>query len=107
MNYPFELRRREAAAIEQRRALAGLPAASAPAATPASSGPALLPGQLPRDTLGLALSGGGIRSAALCLGVLQALASKNRLRRVDFLSTVSGGGYTGAFLGRLFSRISA
>ena len=32
------------------------------------------PKALPADTLGLALSGGGIRSAAFCLGVLQALA---------------------------------
>jgi hypothetical protein len=57
---------------------------------------------LPPDSLGLALSGGGIRSAAFCLGVLQALARRNWLRRVDYLSTVSGGGYTGAFLGRFF-----
>ncbi len=57
---------------------------------------------LPADTLGLALSGGGVRSAAFCLGVLQSLARGDWLRRVDFLSTVSGGGYTGAFLGRFF-----
>lgn len=57
---------------------------------------------LPADTLGLALSGGGVRSAAFGLGVLQSLARGNWLRRVDFLSTVSGGGYIGAFLGRFF-----
>jgi hypothetical protein len=34
--------------------------------------------------------------------VLQALAEANWLRRVDILSTVSGGGYSGAFLGRFF-----
>jgi predicted acylesterase/phospholipase RssA len=56
--------------------------------------------------VGLALSGGGIRSATFCLGVLQALARKNRLRQIDFLSTVSGGGYIGGFLGRLFTRIT-
>jgi predicted acylesterase/phospholipase RssA len=39
----------------------------------------------------LCLSGGGIRSAAFCLGVLQALAEKRILRQFDFLSTVSGG----------------
>lgn len=60
------------------------------------------PTTLPADTLGLALSGGGIRSAAFCLGVLQALARHQWLRRVDYLSTVSGGGYIGAFLGRYF-----
>ena len=56
-----------------------------------------------RPTVGLALSGGGIRSASFALGVLQALARKDgphadRLRDVDYLSTVSGGGYIGASL---------
>ena len=50
------------------------------------------------DTVGLALSGGGIRSAAFSLGVLQALDRFGILRRVDYLSTVSGGGYIGASL---------
>ncbi len=57
---------------------------------------------LPSDTLGLALSGGGVRSAAFCLGVIQSLARQGWLPRVDLLSTVSGGGYIGAFLGRAF-----
>ena len=60
--------------------------------------------KLPPNTVGLALSGGGIRSATFALGVLQALAKRNRLRDVDFLSTVSGGGFIGSFLGRLFTR---
>ncbi|MEM8913446.1 MAG: hypothetical protein AAGC97_16895 [Planctomycetota bacterium] len=59
---------------------------------------------LPQDAMGLALSGGGIRSAAFCLGVIQAMAKADWLRHVDFLSTVSGGGYTGSFLGRLFDQ---
>lgn len=59
---------------------------------------------LPPDTLGLALSGGGIRSAAFSLGVIQALARGDWLRHVDFLSTVSGGGYTGTFLGRFYDQ---
>ncbi|WP_028227056.1 patatin-like phospholipase family protein [Paraburkholderia ferrariae] len=54
------------------------------------------------ETLGLAISGGGIRSAIFALGVLQALASKDALRRFDYLSTVSGGSYIGAFYGSLF-----
>jgi hypothetical protein len=52
--------------------------------------------------LGLALSGGGIRSATFNLGVLQALAQADLLKEVDYLSTVSGGGYVGSFLGRCF-----
>ena len=48
------------------------------------------------DTAGLALSGGGIRSAAFCLGALQALSEHKVLAQIDYLSTVSGGGYIGA-----------
>jgi hypothetical protein len=48
--------------------------------------------------LGIALSGGGIRSASFCLGVLQALANQRVLQKFDYLSTVSGGGYIGASL---------
>ena len=48
------------------------------------------------ETVGLALSGGGIRSATFCFGVLQVLQETGLMRGVDFLSTVSGGGYTGS-----------
>src|SRR5262245_24758109 len=37
------------------------------------------------DTRGLALSGGGIRSAAFCLGGLQALEDAGVLKQVDYL----------------------
>jgi predicted acylesterase/phospholipase RssA len=50
------------------------------------------------NVVGLALSGGGIRSAAFCLGVLQALDTTKVLDRVDYMSTVSGGGYIGCSL---------
>ena len=46
----------------------------------------------------LALSGGGIRSASFNLGVLQALAEKGLLSSVNYLSSVSGGGYINAWL---------
>jgi hypothetical protein len=42
---------------------------------------------------GLAFSGGGIRSATLGLGVLEALRDLKLLGRFDYLSSVSGGGY--------------
>jgi hypothetical protein len=42
---------------------------------------------------GLALSGGGIRSATFCLGILQSLAAEGVLEKFDYLSSVSGGGY--------------
>ncbi|MBI5741584.1 MAG: hypothetical protein HZA16_12830 [Nitrospirae bacterium] len=47
---------------------------------------------------GIAISGGGIRSAAFSLGVLQALVKRDVLKWIDYLSTVSGGGYTGSSL---------
>jgi hypothetical protein len=56
-------------------------------------------GQEPR--VGLALSGGGIRSASYCLGVIQALAYRRALPNIDYMSTVSGGGYIGASLSYL------
>jgi hypothetical protein len=53
---------------------------------------------------GLALSGGGIRSATFNLGVLQALAELKLLRGFDYLSTVSGGGYIGGWLSAWINR---
>jgi hypothetical protein len=55
---------------------------------------------LDMDLLGLAFSGGGIRSATFNLGVLQALSKIGLLRQCDYLSTVSGGGYIGSWLWR-------
>lgn len=54
--------------------------------------------------VGVAISGGGIRSATFALGVFQAWAKARVLSHIDYISTVSGGGYFGAFLGRLFDR---
>jgi Patatin-like phospholipase len=51
----------------------------------------------PEDRVGLAFSGGGIRSATFNLGVLKALHELGLLKHVDYLSTVSGGGYVGAW----------
>ena len=53
---------------------------------------------------GLAFSGGGIRSATFCLGVLQALAKHDLLRRFDYLSSVSGGGYIHQWLAAWIDR---
>jgi choline dehydrogenase-like flavoprotein len=86
--YPESLRLLEEAAIDSRRRDA-------------------LVSANPNGKVGLALSGGGIRSATFCLGVLQAFATRNRLRSIDVLSSVSGGGYIAGFLGRLFTRIPA
>ncbi len=53
-----------------------------------------------QDWVGLAFSGGGIRSATFNLGLVQALARGKLLRAVDYLSTVSGGGYLGGWLAK-------
>jgi predicted acylesterase/phospholipase RssA len=49
---------------------------------------------------GLAMSGGGLRSAIFNLGVLQALGEQQLLRDFDYLSTVSGGGFIGGWLSK-------
>jgi hypothetical protein len=51
-----------------------------------------------RRPAALCLSGGGIRSATFALGILQGLAKAGVLGKLDYLSTVSGGGYTGGWL---------
>ena len=57
-----------------------------------------------RNLIGLAISGGGIRSATIGLGFLQALAELNLLGKFDYLSTVSGGGYIGGWLAAWIKR---
>jgi len=53
--------------------------------------------------VGLSISGGGIRSASFSLGIVQTLADMHVLERVDYLSSVSGGGYTGACISSLLN----
>lgn len=65
--------------------------------------PARKRNEVARSLIGLALSGGGIRSATTNLGILQALSQMKILPMVDYLSTVSGGGYIGAALSSLLS----
>lgn len=47
---------------------------------------------------GIALSGGGIRSATINLGILKTLNKFGILQKADYLSSVSGGGYTHAYV---------
>jgi hypothetical protein len=54
--------------------------------------------------IGLAFSGGGVRSAAFCLGVAQALHHHGLWPRIGYLSTVSGGGYAGAAITATMTR---
>ena len=136
LELPPKIYKNELVAIAARRRAVGLePPPNAEEAEPKPTA---------KDRLvGLALSGGGIRSATFCLGVIQALAAKHKprkpkplipkndkglddsgtdgagaskagnieaesdakeikrgdyLRYVDYLSTVSGGGYIGGSL---------
>jgi hypothetical protein len=66
---------------------------------------ALPPQERGRPIAGLALSGGGIRSATFCLGLIQGLARNGLLRRFDYLSSISGGGYIAAAVGRLIQLV--
>jgi hypothetical protein len=58
------------------------------------------PENLPKTCL--ALSGGGIRSAAFSLGVLQGLSASGNDDKLDVISAVSGGSYT---LGWLYGQL--
>lgn len=68
----------------------------------------------PAQTFGLALSGGGLRSATINVGVMEALATESlaptgreALRRFDYLSSVSGGGWVaGAVVAALARNIA-
>lgn len=62
---------------------------------------------LPTPRSALCLSGGGIRSATFSLGVLQALAANGLLKKFNYLSTVSGGGYIGSWLSSWIAREQA
>ncbi len=61
----------------------------------------LFAGEAPdlEDSLfGIALSGGGIRSATINLGFLKVLNAFGLLEKADYLSSVSGGGYTASYV---------
>ena len=86
----------EVAAVTARRKAVGL-------TPPQNAGEAQPKPAVSDGLVGLALSGGGIRSATFSLGILQALAGAKYLKYVDYLSTVSGGGYIGGSLTWLLS----
>lgn len=47
---------------------------------------------------GLALSGGGIRSATICIGFMQLLQQRKLLDSFDYVSSVSGGSYANGYM---------
>lgn len=81
--------RAELLALAERRGGAGRNGNGAPRESLESVAPSLT---------GLALSGGGMRSACFNLGLVEALDGRELLPRFDYLSTVSGGSYVGGYL---------
>jgi hypothetical protein len=75
-----------------------------PRVTPVPADETLREAALDKALVGLAFSGGGVRSATFNLGVLQALADFGLLKYFDYLSTVSGGGYIGGWLAAWIKR---
>jgi hypothetical protein len=57
------------------------------------------------DLVGLAFSGGGIKSATFNLGLLQGLHGLKLLPLVDYVSTVAGGGFIGLFWSTWLKRL--
>ena len=51
--------------------------------------------------VGIGFSGGGIRSATFNLGIAQALHKRGIFDHIDYMSTVSGGGYLGSSISAL------
>ena len=103
---PERMQEAERAAVRARRRAVGIaPEVRRASDDEADNGPRAGSGDdLHGRLTGLALSGGGIRSATFALGVLQRLACADLLKRFDYLSTVSGGGYIGGSLTWLLSR---
>ncbi len=72
-------------------------------------GPEADPSVVPTPTVahglvGVGFSGGGIRSATLNLGIAQSLHRRGVFDHVDYMSTVSGGGYLGSSISSLMRR---
>ena len=89
----------EIEAIRQRRKRLGQPlTGTGPASLKSFRLEPNLISEPPFDMFGIALSGGGIRSATINLGFLHVLNRLGILELADYLSTVSGGGYTGSYV---------
>jgi Patatin-like phospholipase len=81
----------------RRRALGRILVQEVEGATTRPASSELADGVVPL-TSGLSFSGGGIRSAAFCLGTLQALKVGEKFDTLDYISAVSGGGYIASSL---------
>ncbi len=99
----LDVLKREYATIQQRRVRAEIPLVALGQSTTGETADTPRP---PEKLVGLALSGGGVRSGAVSIGFLQALYQGECLRHVDYLSTVSGGSYAGSYLSAALEEFS-
>jgi patatin-like phospholipase len=90
-----EIFEQEVEAISRRRKEHGRPAIALEEEDKKRDGTPIMRPTPASNVVGLALSGGGIRSAAFSLGAMQALDALGLIKKIDYLSTVSGGGYIG------------
>ena len=97
-----EIFAREVAAISERRQRHKRPPIELEQEDQKPNGTPVLRPAPGSNLTGLALSGGGIRSSAFCLGAMQALDEHGLIEKVDYLSTVSGGGFIGALGYQIF-----
>lgn len=84
---------REAKWLEERRTTVGLRAPHLPFTSAEGVS----------NVVGLALSGGGIRSATVCLGVVTEFSRLGVFKYFDYLSTVSGGGWAGSAITAMYA----
>ena len=96
-----ELYEREREVVRERRAAAGLTGEGWESVEPFGLGGAA------GNLVGLALSGGGLRSALFQRGLLEALSDRGLLKYVDVCASVSGGGFTAGYLAALGERAKA
>jgi predicted acylesterase/phospholipase RssA len=94
----------ESSEVRKRREVWGVPDTLRPDRSKDSELPDYAPEPPPSNLVGLALSGGGIRSATFALGLLQELSRLKLLNMFDYLSTVSGGGYVAGWWSAWLSR---
>ena len=97
----------EVAAISKRREKYKRPRITLEQEGQEHDGTPVLRPALGSKVVGLALSGGGIRSSAFCLGTMQALHTRGLIDKIDYLSTVSSGGYIGTSMTAAMSTGSA
>jgi hypothetical protein len=93
----------EVAAINERRGKLGRKQISLEQEDQERDGTPIMRPSPNSNVIGLALSGGGIRSSAFCLGAMQGLNTVGLVEKIDYLSTVSGGGYIGTSMSAAMS----